>query len=191
MALSVEVVKPLDGGRVQVDAKNKFFGKDVVTHYSVPKEKADEFIADYKKEENKRTANGIASCAITAGAMLLGGLASKKANVLLKGLSVILFGAAGAVASVIGFGMNNAKRLNNLFEKHDANPIVYLKDEAPAKDKKVDEKSNKPDMKPTEKTEDKSAAKSDAKPAEKPENKQEKIETPKNEPPAKEEKDDD
>ena len=87
--------------------------------------------------------------------------------------------------------MNNAKRLNNLFEKHDANPIVYLKDEAPDKDKKVDEKSNKPDMKPTEKTEDKSAAKSDAKPAEKPENKQEKIETPKNEPPAKEEKDDD
>ena len=55
MALSVEVVKPLDGGRVQVDAKNKFFGKDIVAHYSVPENKADEFIADYKKEENKHT----------------------------------------------------------------------------------------------------------------------------------------
>lgn len=136
MALSVEVVKPLDGGRVQVDAKNKFFGKDIVAHYSVPENKADEFIADYKKEENKRTTNGIASCAITAGAMLLGGLASKKANVLLKGLSVVLFGAVGAVASVVGFGMNNAKRLNKLFEKHDAKPVVYLKEEEPAKEPK-------------------------------------------------------
>lgn len=133
MALSVEVVKPLNDGRVQVDAKNKFFGKDVVNHFSVPKEKADEFISDFKKEEKRRTANGVASGVITAGAMLLGGLASKNANVLLKGLSVVLFGAAGAVASVVGFGMNNAKRLNKLFEKHDADPIVYLKDGQTAK----------------------------------------------------------
>ena len=156
MSLSVEVVKPLDNGRVQVDAKNKLFGKDVQTHYSVPKEKADEFIADFKKEENTRTKKGIAACAITAGSMILGGLASKKANILLKGLSVALFGAAGAVASVVGFGMNNAKRLNKLFEKHDAKPIVYLK-ENDKTEEKVKKPSDKKALKAEEKPLDKKA----------------------------------
>lgn len=177
MALSVEVTKPLDQGRVQVDAKNKIFGKDMVTYYSVPKEKADEFIADYKKEHKARTQKGILAGAITAASMVIGGLASKKANVLLKGLSVALFGAAGAVASVVGFGMNNAKRMNKLFEKHNASPMFYLKEEQPAKDKKLNfeaknEKTEKADDK-MNKTEDKKAPETKAKPDDK------KVETPK------------
>ncbi len=147
MALSIEVAKPLDGGRVQVDAKSKFFGKDIVSHYSVPKEKADEFISDYKKENKNRTKNGVLAGVITVASMFVGSMASKGANPILKTLSVMLFGLAGGIASVAGFGMKNAKNANKIFEKHNAMPIFYVKEEIPEKPQKAEGKAENPQNK--------------------------------------------
>ena len=133
MALTLEVVKPLGNGNVQVDAKNKIFGKEIVSSYMVSEKKADEFIADYKKENKKRTLSGIAAGVVTCGMIALGGAASKKAGVLLKAVTYTLFAVAGLVGSVVGFGVANAKRLDNIFKKNDARPLVFLKEDECAK----------------------------------------------------------
>jgi len=152
MTLTVDIVRPLGEGKVQVDAKNKFlgFGKEIVSHYMVPEEKADEFIVDYKKETTNRVLSGMVAGVVTGGMFLMGAAASRKAGVILKAASMILFTAAGLIGSVIGLGMNNAKRMNKLFEKHDAAPMIFLKNEDVAKSEKTGEE-NKPEKTPENK----------------------------------------
>ena len=134
MALSVEVVKSLENGRVQIDARNKIFGNELVSSYSVPKSKSDEFIADYKKEAKKRNLFGVLGGAITGGMFLMGLAASKHSNVILKVASTVLFTAVGLVGSALGIGIGNARRLSNIFKKNDVVPIIYLHKHGPIKD---------------------------------------------------------
>ena len=129
MALTVEVVKPLDAGRVQVDAKRKIFGNDIVRHFDVPKEKADDFISDYKKEmpKNRMLAASAIAC-LTLAAGMFGASAAKKAGAIMKIISATVFGGVGFVASTLFTGKRLVQANAALFEKHDARPIFYLKE---------------------------------------------------------------
>lgn len=143
MALTVEVVKPLGEGRVQVDTKRKWLGSEIVQHYSVPEEKADAFIADYKKEVPKMQRNGgIIGAVAGIVSMALGVAAAKKAGPILKTLSMALFTVAGVLGTAFAVGTNNAKKARTMLDKHDAKPIFYLKGQE--KVSKAEEKETKP-----------------------------------------------
>lgn len=128
MALALKLVKDLENNKVQIDATMKNKKGEYTRHFVVDKDKADEFINDFKREmpkvQNKMAATmGIGSVA-AAG---LGLLASKKSNLILKTLSAFVFAGAGLVASGIAAGINSAKSIGKFMAKHNAEEVRLLK----------------------------------------------------------------
>lgn len=122
MPVKMEVVNPLDNNRVEVKAN---FDGAYNKRFSVEKDKADEFIASYKKNYNKSsTINMIAMCGFGALGGILFGHFAQNLNGGLKRWG--LTAAGGLLGWIIG-SMALAKPLRqmeqNVCAKYEAETI--------------------------------------------------------------------
>ena len=128
--MEIKPVRELDGNRVELVCENKISKKStVVTHFSVPKDKADEFIASYKEQRKNSTIFSLIGTGLsTLLGVYLGGKVAKKS----------ILSWAGAVAGGIAFGLGAIslagrqvyKNQQKLFEKYDVKEMFYLKDDS-------------------------------------------------------------
>ena len=127
--MEIKPVRELEGNRVELVSENKISKKStVVTHFSVPKDKADEFSASYKKQRKNSTIFSLVGTGLsTLLGVYLGGKVAKKS----------ILSWAGAVAGGIAFGLGALsiasrqvyKTQQRLFDKFDVQQISYLKEE--------------------------------------------------------------
>jgi len=127
--MEINVVRQLDTTHSEVLCKNKFVGgKEVVRHFSVPTEKQDEFISEFKQQNKKISiwSNiGLFGSALVGA--LLGGKVFKKALPSLISAAVAAFGAGLGAVMVTGNIAGKAQK--NLFDKFGVEERVYLKEE--------------------------------------------------------------
>lgn len=100
MGVKMEVGKPLDNNRVEVNATYDGISR---RKFSVPQEKADEFVSTYKKKyRNATILNTISMCLLGgAGGVLGGQLAKNASQSWVRWASVIGCGLLGYMASMI------------------------------------------------------------------------------------------
>ena len=129
--MEIKPINELDGNRVELVYENKLTKKtSVISHFSVPKDKADEFSASFKKQRKNNTIFSLIGTGLSALlGVYLGGKVAKKS----------LLSWAGAIAGGIAFGLGAvsiaARQINKnrqkLFNKYDVQQITYLKENEP------------------------------------------------------------
>lgn len=117
--------KKVSGGSVELLYNMKL----PAVKYSVPEDKADEFIATFKKENKKAT---LIPATVGLGVGALGGfgvykLFSKNASKLLKfpiaGMAAFLLGVGSAAATMVAMIKNMAKKESTILNKFDAQKL--------------------------------------------------------------------
>lgn len=125
MSLKFDVVKNLDNNRVQVDAKRKVGNQYLTESFSIPQEKADEFISAYGKKDKK---TGIIS-SIVGGiigigcGILTGKLVAKSFSPIMRVVSVACGTVVGLYGSMFGVGAITSKSVHKLYDSFDAQPL--------------------------------------------------------------------
>lgn len=128
--MEIKPVRELEGNRTELVYNNKIFKQNsVVRHFSVPKEKVDEFSKSFEKQQKRDPLIAWISTGIAALlGVFLGGKVAKKS----------ILSWAGAVAGGIAFGLGAIslagrqvyKNQQKLFEKYDVKEMFYLKDDS-------------------------------------------------------------
>lgn len=128
--MEIKPVKDLGNGRTELVYSKKLpKAKYLDRHFSVPTEKQDEFVSDFKKFTRTSNILGWAGTAVaTFAGIWLGGKISQKTILSWAG------GVAGGLAFAIG-AINIAarsiyKKQQQLFDKYDAKEMVYLREQA-------------------------------------------------------------
>lgn len=111
---------------VKVEGKD-LTGRKHDFRYIVPKENADEFASEIKKQNSKMKKQFLAKTLLgTIGSGAVGLFVAKKSGVILKTLSTLVFTAAGAVGSSMLASVSGNKAYIKFLNKYDAKEDYML-----------------------------------------------------------------
>lgn len=124
MGVKMEVGKPIDNNRVEVNATYDGISR---RKFSVPKEKADEFVSTYKKKyRNATILNTVSMCLLGGLGGILGGQLAKNASQSwVRWTAVIGGGLLGYISSMILTAkpmINMDKNVQKQFEAQELKP---------------------------------------------------------------------
>jgi len=124
--MEIQAVRTIDNNRSEIVCKNKINkNKEMVRYFSVPTEKQDEFIKDFKKQYKNLQIWGTVGMLI-AGA-IGGGLAGKLAKRTIPSLLLAFVGGfVTGTAALWAEGTMFSKAQKKLFEKYNAKEHTYL-----------------------------------------------------------------
>lgn len=124
MSLDAKITKQLDSNYVQVDITSK---KEPLKYYKVPKQSADSFVKNYKKQSKQNTyiLNGGFALSIFGGVLLAGmfckNIKSKVTQYLIKTLG----GVTASTAVLFGSQIYIDKKEQQLIKDFKAQEIYY------------------------------------------------------------------
>ena len=120
MGIDIKITNKLDNNCVQVEVNSNKGGQS--KYFKVPVDKADSFIANYKKNDTNT-----AFVSSIFGGVLLSSLATKKfiKSGTLRWIINTLAGIAGATSSVVASSNYIESRNNKLLKQHNAQQIYY------------------------------------------------------------------
>ncbi len=124
MGLDAKITNRLDNNNVQVEISNK--KNEFKKSFSVPENKADSFIASYKK--NNRNVSIISNTAFVAsilgGVLLISACTHKLKSTALKWILNTCGGIAGSICAFIGTDKYIESKEKQLLNNHQAKEIV-------------------------------------------------------------------
>ena len=126
MGIDIKITNKLDNNCVQVEVNSNKGGQS--KYFKVPVDKADSFIANYKKnDKNTSFITNTAFVSSIFGGVLLSSLATKKfiKSGFLRWIINTLAGIAGATSSVVASSNYIESRNNKLLKQHNAQQIYY------------------------------------------------------------------
>lgn len=126
MGIDIKITNKLDNNCVQVEVNSNKGGQS--KYFKVPVDKADSFIANYKKnDKNTSFITNTAFVSSIFGGVLLSSLATKKfiKSGTLRWIINTLAGIASATGSVVASSNYIESRNNKLLKQHNAQQIYY------------------------------------------------------------------
>lgn len=140
-----QIDKQFDDKIAVVMFDNSFNGTHSRMYYALPKDRADEFVQDYKNTGKKNIKQFSAITALgTIATGVLGFAAARKSNILLKILSTGAFAVTGLIGSSVAGLVKANNNLNKLTDKYDAMGFDHAPDADDIAIMKVDFKAFQP-----------------------------------------------
>lgn len=124
MSVDAKISRAIDNNSVQVDISSK---NSRTRFYQVPKNNADNFIKQYKKQDKKASliTNTAFGAAILVGVFGANALTKKMNNKLLKFVLNTAAGVGCAIAAIFGSGKYIQNQQNKIIEQNRAKEIFF------------------------------------------------------------------
>ncbi len=124
MSVDAKISRAIDNNSVQIDISSK---NSRTRFYQVPKNNADNFIKQYKKQDKKASliTNTAFGAAILVGVFGANALTKKMNNKLLKFVLNTAAGVGCAIAAIFGSGKYIQNQQNKIIEQNRAKEIFF------------------------------------------------------------------